>query len=62
MKEPAHRLLQQAAARLNADGHVELAADVLQLSRNWTPDNERALVGERLPLQQDCTFDPLHDA
>jgi len=62
VKEPAHRLLQQAAARLNADGHKALAADVLQLSRHWTPESERALIGNGLPAQQINPFHPLHDA
>jgi hypothetical protein len=35
--EKPHRVLLQAAARLNADGHNVLAADVLQLARRWTP-------------------------
>jgi hypothetical protein len=61
MKGPAHHLLLQAAARLNADGHVELAADILQLARQWTPESEQQLVGHPnvLPLQQG--MEPLHD-
>jgi len=60
MNQPAHRLLQQAAARLNADGHTALAADVLQLSRQWTPEAERLLVGTAQDQQRDPFF-PLHD-
>jgi hypothetical protein len=59
MNGPAHHVLLQASARLNADGHTELASDVLQLARQWTPESERQLVGHPnvLPLQQDTLPD-----
>jgi hypothetical protein len=60
MKGPAHHLLLQAAARLNADGHTDLAGDMLQLARQWTPEGERELIGDRSPLQ--LQQEPLHDA
>jgi len=59
MNQPAHRLLQQAAARLHADGHTALAADVLQLSRQWTPEAERLLIGAQNSITD--PFYPLHD-
>jgi hypothetical protein len=44
MIEP-HRLLIQVSARLFADGHTAMAQDVRQLAHQWTPDQERRLVG-----------------
>jgi hypothetical protein len=43
MIEP-HKLLIQAAARLFADGHGDLARDVRQLALKWTPADERRLI------------------
>lgn len=43
MIEP-HKLLIQAAARLFADGHVEMAQDIRQLAQKWTPVDEQRLV------------------
>lgn len=43
MKAP-NVVLIEAAARLFADGHDRLAADVRQLARKWTPEEE--LVGQ----------------
>ena len=40
-----HHVLLQAAARLNADGHVDLAADVHQLAKRWTPTEYNETVG-----------------
>jgi hypothetical protein len=62
MKGPAHHVLLQASARLNADGHVDLAADILQLARQWTPDAERQLVGTPIVLATSEGMEPLHDA
>lgn len=49
MEDPTQLLL-QAAARLNADGHIALASDLHQLARKWAPPEE--LVGNVLPMQQ----------
>lgn len=62
MRAPAHQLLLQAAARLNADGHTDLAQDILQLARQWTPEAERLLVGDPIVLIQLQQQEPLHDA
>jgi hypothetical protein len=40
-----HHVLLQAAARLNADGHVDLAADVHQLAKRWTPTEYNETIG-----------------
>lgn len=45
MKHKPHQLLIQVAARLFADGHVDLAQDVRQLANKWTPLREKRLVG-----------------
>lgn len=45
MKTKPHQLLIQVAARLFADGHVDLAQDVRQLANKWTPAQEKRLVG-----------------
>lgn len=45
MRWPPHQLLLHAAARLNAHGHTALAQDLRQLSRQWTPEKEKELVG-----------------
>lgn len=45
MKHKPHQLLIQVAARLFADGHVDLAQDVRQLANKWTPIQEKRLVG-----------------
>ena len=45
MKHKPHQLLIQVAARLFADGHVDLAQDVRQLANKWTPTQEKRLVG-----------------
>jgi hypothetical protein len=62
MRAPAHQLLLQAAARLNADGHHDLGADVLQLARQWTPEAERLLIGGPNVLARPKDMEPLHDA
>ena len=41
----ANRLLIQVSARLFADGHTAMAQDVRQLAHQWTPEQERRLVG-----------------
>jgi hypothetical protein len=47
MIEP-HKLLIQAAARLFADGHNDLARDVRQLAHKWTPlDEQRLISGDK---------------
>jgi hypothetical protein len=40
-----HHLLIQVSARLFADGHTTMAQDVRQLAHQWTPEQERRLVG-----------------
>jgi hypothetical protein len=40
-----HHVLLQAAARLNADGHIDLAADVHQLAKRWTPTEYNETIG-----------------
>ena len=45
MQQP-NRLLIEAAARLFAAGHPELAVDLRQLARRWTPADERELCGQ----------------
>lgn len=44
MQRPHHVLL-QAAARLSADGHNVLAADVYQLAKHWTPPDYTETIG-----------------
>lgn len=44
MKQP-NRLLLEASARLYADGHPDLASDLRQLARRWTPADEQELCG-----------------
>lgn len=44
MKQPNHVLI-EASARLFADGHPDLAADVRQLAKRWTPQDEQMLCG-----------------
>lgn len=56
-------LLAKAAARLNAHGYTDMAQDLLQLSRRWTPESERQLIDDTsspafIQLQQES----LHDA
>jgi len=51
MKQP-NRLLIEASARLFADGHPELAADLRQLARHWTPADETELCGRGLLEQE----------
>lgn len=41
-------LLLQAAARLNAEGHIALALDLQRLARRWSPPEE--LVGNPIDL------------
>lgn len=50
--ESPHHVLLQAAARLNADGHNVLAADVYQLAKHWTPADYTETVGnsDQTPL------------
>ena len=62
-----HHVLLQAAARLNADGHVDLAADVHQLAKRWTPAEYTETIGNSdqhqvvlPPLQQQQPFDTTH--
>lgn len=55
MDDPTQLLL-QAAARLNAEGHIALALDLHQLARKWAPPEE--LVGNVLPLQQTVDLAP----
>lgn len=44
MNAKPHQLLIQVAARLFADGHVDLAQDVRQLANKWTPAQEKRLI------------------
>lgn len=48
MKQPNHLLI-EAAARLFADGHTDLAQDLRQLARRWTPADEEELCGRGQP-------------
>lgn len=43
--ESPHQILLQAAARLHADGHNVLAADVYQLAKHWTPPAYTETIG-----------------
>ena len=60
MRAP-HQLLIQAAARLAADGHVDLSADIRQLANKWTPESEKALVSGSNTIQLQQTNDPRTD-
>jgi len=55
MRGPTHQLLRQAAARLHADGHYGLAADVLQLARQWTPEQVQEMIGHLPPNTNEPT-------
>lgn len=47
--KPPNRVLLEAAARLFAAGHTDLAQDVRQLATKWTPADEQELCGRGLP-------------
>lgn len=55
MIEP-HKLLLEAALRLFADGHTELAQDVRQLAQRWTPVDEWRLVSGDKSIQPTTQF------
>jgi hypothetical protein len=56
MRAP-HQLLIQTAARLAADGHVDLSADIRQLANKWTPESEKALISGTEPFDLEQTDD-----
>lgn len=50
--KPPNQVLLEAAARLFAAGHPDLAQDVRQLAKRWTPEDDDLLCGRGLPTDE----------